>query len=103
MNLFRKSKQLVPFLLFTCIAGQAKAQAVAGKIAAIYGWLKPVVSAILNIITLLFAARILFKIAFQQREATADIAWFVVFLVFWGIWAIFASDILSFLGIGVTF
>ena len=103
MKLFQFSKRTLLLLSLAVFAANAQAQTVAGKIASIYGWLKPIVSAILIIITLLFAARILFKIAFQQREATGDIAWFVVFLVFWGIWAIFAPDILSFLGIGVTF
>jgi len=85
------------------IQSVANAQSLVGKITSIYAWLKPIVSALLIIVTLIFAARILFKIAFQQREATGDIAWFLVFLVFWGLWAIFASDILSFLGISVTF
>ena len=91
---------LIFFLLLTALS---QAQSTASRIASVYTWLKPVVSAILIIITLIFAARILFKIAFQQREATGDIAWFIVFLVFWGLWAVFASDILSFLGISVSF
>jgi len=77
--------------------------ATAGKIAGFYSWLKPIVTAILLILTLVFAGRLLFKMAFRQQEAGMDLAWFIVFLAFWGLWAIFASDILSFFGVAASF
>jgi hypothetical protein len=90
--------------VITFAANTAMAQnATASKIAGFYAWLKPIVTAILLILTLVFAGRLLFKMAFQQREAGMDLAWFIVFLAFWGMWAMFASDILSFFGITAVF
>src|ERR1035437_3342335 len=89
-------------ITFTANAVLAQS-ATASKIAGFYAWLKPIVTAILLILTLVFAGRLLFKMAFQQREAGMDLAWFIVFLAFWGMWAMFASDILSFFGITAVF
>lgn len=88
----------------TLVGNTAMAQsATASKIAGFYTWLKPVVTAILLILTLVFAGRLLFKMAFKQQEAGMDLAWFIVFLAFWGMWAMFASDILAFFGITASF
>lgn len=97
--------ELLTILSALTLAGNtALAQnATASKIAGFYTWLKPVVTAILLILTLVFAGRLLFKMAFKQQEAGMDLAWFIVFLAFWGMWAMFASDILSFFGITAIF
>lgn len=80
------------------------AQSTAAKLTGVYVWLKPVVNAILLLLTLIFAGRCLYKIAFKHQEATADIAMFVVFFIFWGLWATLGSEILNLLGVtGVAF
>ena len=68
------------------------------KIRGVYTWLKPVVNAILMILTLVFAGRCLYKIAFKHEQATSDIAMFIVFVVFWGLWALLANEILQLVG-----
>ncbi len=100
----KRSRLIVLLLTLIAVADKALGQgATASKIAGFYSWLKPLVTAILLILTLVFAARLLFKMAFRQQEAGIDLAWFIVFLAFWGLWAIFASDILSFFGVSASF
>src|ERR1017187_6042257 len=94
----KKAIAISGLLLLTVSTVMADNQT-ASKIAGFYSWLKPIVTAILLILTLVFAGRLLFKMAFRQQEAGMDLAWFIVFLAFWGLWAIFASDILSFFGV----
>ena len=79
------------------------AQGTAAKIGSVYAWIKPVLSAILMILTLVFAGRLLYKFAFKHDAAAADVGMFLVFLVFWGIWAYAAQEILALFGVVVTF
>ena len=99
------SKQITKGLILTAVVmflfainADAQTGGTAAAVSNIYKWLKPVVNGVLLIITLIFAARCLFKIAFKHEQATMDIAMFLVFFVFWGAWAIFANDIISLVG-----
>ncbi len=85
-------------VLFSIIITEIQAQTIAQNLDKTYIWTKRIVNGVLGISTIISFGAIIFKMKFQQREAGGAIGWFVASLVLWGMFALFANEILGLFG-----